>query len=258
MQLPFSSYEKYCVGYENPGVEGTGYLMALNIGVGKVKERWSHAGSEVLDKTLAFDAAEVEGANLGQINMITVSSFCGPEGKIWGLDLAVAPRLRSKKLGVIERVPYYDATPLLEATKALFGAVDHPKFPFLPGSHVPCASKSAASRGSAVLYAAIAVGVPRDRKKAACLMMEDVGEVGGVSEEEVVKGLAESVVEVGKNQRVKYREIFVGFRSIEVGLGEVGCALVAAPYLAIAKGAVVGDGEKMEKMSLTTWQNSVE
>lgn len=258
MQLPLSPYDNYCVGYENPGVEGTGYLMALNIGVGKVKERWSHAGSEILDKTLAFDTAEVEGANLGQINMITVSSFCGPEGKIWGLDLAVAPRLRAKKLGLVERVPYYDAEPLLIASKALLGTVEVPKFPFLPGSHVPCASKLVSVRGNAVLYAAIAVGVPKNRREAACLMMEDVGAIGGQVSSEILQSLAESVIEVGRNQRVKYREIFTGIKTIEVSLGEVGCALVAAPYMAIAQGAVRVEKEKLRNMSLKEWQNSVE
>jgi len=232
MQTPVSPYEDYCVGYQNPGVIGRGYLMALVIGVGKVKERWSHAGSQVLDKTLAFDTAEVSSASLGQINMITVSSFCGPEGRIWGLDLARPANLRESVLNQISKTPVYDASPLLESAKALFGTVEDPKYLFLPGSHVPCASKSVAERGECQLYAGIGVGVPVDRGKNACLMMEDVGELGTLEPFEVKTRIAESIVEVGINQRVKYKEIFVGVSTIEVGLAEVGCALVAAPYFA--------------------------
>lgn len=233
-QIPISPYEKYCIGYQNPEVKGSGYVMTLAIGVGKTKNELSHSGSQVLDITNAFDRAEVEETNLGQTNMITVSSFCGPQGKIWGLDIARAKNLYDSQLFSIENVSVYSAKPLLNATKELFGTVDQPKYPLLPGTHIPCATKNIAKKGPTTLYAAIGVGVPDERNKHACLMMEDVGELGILDETEILKRLAQSILEVAHNQKVKYTKIFATLKTIEVGENETGCALVAAPYIALA------------------------
>ena len=226
-----SPYPEYCVGHLHKGVEGSGYYMGLVLGGGKAVSTLS----EVLDGIVAFDRAEVEGTFIGQINMITVSSFCGPEGKVWGLDIATQPDLREEKLNMVGGIPVYSAKPLLAAATELWGTVEQKHFPFYPGSHVMCAEKSITKKGVTIIYAALGLGIPQDRATNACLMMEDVGEVGGTSEEEILHRVAQSILLVGENQRVKYKEMFVAVKTLQVGAGEVGCALVAAPYFALAK-----------------------
>jgi hypothetical protein len=89
--------------------------------------------------------------------------------------------------------------------------------------------------------------------------MEDVGELSfgnGAGELGQMKGrltinMARSVVEVGKNQKVKYKEIFVDIGSRKIQAGEVGCALTAMPYFHIAKKAMV---RGIEKMTLQEWR----
>lgn len=251
MQIPTSPYDKYCIGYQNPEVEGAGYVMTLAIGVGKTKNVLSHAGSQVLDNTNAFDRAEVEETNLGQTNMITVSSFCGPQGKMWGLDLARTENVYDKKLFSVDKIPVYSAQPLLDATKFLFGTVTQPIFPPLPGTHIPCATKNITAQGPNTFYAAIGMGVPADRANVACLMMEDVGFVGELTEIEILERLARSITAVAQNQQVKYKVIFTSLKKIEVNENETGCALVAAPYIALAKQAV--QGHDLSMMTLTEW-----
>lgn len=253
-----SQYQDYCVGYGSAGVEGVGYVMGLVLGVGRVQKELSHEGSQVLDGINAFDRAEVEETYLGQINMITVSSFCGPDGMLWGYDLARAEGLYDSKLGEVEGLVYYSAEPLLGATKSLFGTVEAKRFPLLPGSHVPSASKYITKEGPGELYAAVGVGIPKNREESAILMMEDVGESKGISENDLLEKLAMSFVRVGDNQQVDYQEVFLAVKRIVVEEGEVGSALAAAPYLALARKAVPASGVLgMTKLSLSQWERIV-
>jgi histidine decarboxylase len=240
----------------NKGNQNEGYLMGFVLGVGKVPQRLTPN----LDSILAFDQAEVSTATLGQINMITVSSFCGPQGKIWGYDLAAHPELRSTRL--FEKnfeVPVYSALPLLEAARSLFGTVDQPHFPLLPGSHVPCAEKSFTVKGPKRVYCALGIGVPQDRNRNACLLMEDVGSFPRTaSKYAILKKVVKSILSVGIQQQVPYREIFVELREITVKSKEVGCALVAAPYFALAQQAIpTRSGRQLSKMSLPQWEKEV-
>jgi histidine decarboxylase len=53
---------------------------------------------------------------------------------------------------------------------------------------------------------------------------------------------------------VKYKEIFVGFKSQWVPEGSIGCALTCAPYLVLAKNAVPSPVSDLLEMSLSQWQ----
>jgi len=145
---------------------------------------------------------------------------------------------------------------LREAGQALFGKVEERHFPFLPGTHVPCAGKFNPGSGPGVLYGAIAIAIPEDRKTAACLLMEDIGRIEGVSDMEpslkarIVLDTARSAIEVGKNQRVKFKEIFVDLSSKHVQRDEIGCVLVAMPYLHLAKKAFT---KNLLNQSLEEW-----
>lgn len=238
-------YENYCVGYPGQG----SYLTALVFGAGVFKKTFSHSGSNVLDKIVAFDRAEIFEAYLGQINMSIVSSFCGPQGLIWGYDIAkkedillpsFLPTFDFKKL---EGIKIKNGENLRKAATALFGTKEKKHFPFLPGCHVPCAGRIFKKSGPTTLYGTIAIGIPEDRENTACLLMEDVGEV--MFSEGIIQPIKQklmfdaisSVLEVGKNQGIKYREIFIDFITQKIDSDEIGCILVAMPYFLLAKKA---------------------
>jgi histidine decarboxylase len=258
LSLAISPYDDYCEGYGNSGSSGNGYILGTFLGIGKAQAKLGHSGSRMLDEINAFDLAETDGPYIGQINMSIVSSFCGPQGLIWGYDLAVAKGLRRNidrstfpKYVMDDRsgkIPVCSILPLVEATRSLFGTVDKKKFPLKPGAHVPCAGKNIKAEGPGRIYAGVAIGVAKNRDENACLLMEDTGQIpleNSISqdlvyayEDMICTQLAESVVQIGHNQKVEYAEIFVGVKSIAINKDEIGCALVACPYFTIAKNAV--------------------
>ena len=256
-----SPYDNYCVGYPGHG----NYLTALVIGTGTFKETFSHAGSSVLDKIISYDRAEIDSAYMGQINMSFVSSFCGPQGLIWGYDVAKEETLSlpsfvsANKLKEFEGIQIRSGENLRRAATILFGTNDKRHLPFLPGSHVPCAGRTYNKVGPTILYAAIAIGIPEDRKKTACLLMEDIGEIMGhngntdSAKEKILIDAIRSVIAVGENQRTSYKEIFVDIVSKKIEAGEMGCALIAMPYFLLAKKAF---NEKLINQNLRDWEDS--
>jgi histidine decarboxylase len=202
--------------------------------------------------------------------MTIVSSFCGPSGIIWGYDMAKSNTLRQEhELGVKsitsegKDIPVYSAKPLLEATNKLFGTVEEPHFPLLPGSHVPCAGKNIKNIGPKHLYAAFAFAIASDRSRTANLIMEDLGWIplrGDVNSQNnyrkmILSNLTHSIIEVSKNQKVHYKEIFVDIIDVEVGNDEVGCALVALPYFSLAQKAIPnGKPEELLNTTLEKWE----
>ena len=263
-----SPYENYCDGFGSPGATGNSYLLGVVLGVGKDKIQYSHPGSNILDKINVFDLAEVEGAYIGQLNMSIVSSFCGPQGLIWGYDIAAARYQEELKLDQEltnihnERVAVYSAWPLIEATQSLFGTRDHKLFPLRPGAHVPFAGKNFTFEGPKIVYSGIGLGIPEDRDLNAVLLMEDMGWIPPMGSKEnfakyksmLLSYLSQSVIKVGENQKVAYREIYVAVKALTVQVGEIGCALVAAPYFTLAKNAYVAD---LDRITISEWQQSV-
>lgn len=266
LESALSPYEEYCDGYGNYGASGNGYVLGLVLGVGKDKVKFSHPGSSILDKINAFDLAEVDSAYIGQLNMSIVSSFCGPQGLIWGYDVA---RVDIKSINLAEGkkifnlnnelVNVFSAEPLIEATKSLFGTRDDLRFPLRPGSHVPFAGKNFTYEGPKTIYSGIALGVPENRKTNAVLLMEDIGWIPPMGskkrmanyKEMILTSLAESVMQVGRNQNVNYVDVLVAMKELEITYGEIGCALVAAPYFTLAKNAYVSN---LESLTLDEWK----
>jgi histidine decarboxylase len=56
---------------------------------------------------------------------------------------------------------------------------------------------------------------------------------------------------------VRFKEIFVGFKSEWVPKGHVGCALTCVPYLVLAKNAVPSPASDLLDMSLSDWESFV-
>jgi histidine decarboxylase len=265
-----SPFRQYCYGFCNPASSGKGYILGFVLSAVKTKQGLSHQGSHMLDKINAFDLAEVAETNIGQTNMIKVSSFCGPTGLIWGYHLAKHNNLyQPHPLGVQEtslepKLKVYSANPLFQAFKILLGTVDEPHFPILPGSHLPCAYKTIEAEGPVHIFASIAIGIVKNRERQANLLMEDVGgipltedtpEKQALYKKQVLQKLADSVVVIGRNQKVDYKEVFVEITDIQVNKGEVGCALIAAPYITLAQQAVnLGTNKSLLETDINQWK----
>jgi len=261
-----SPYNQYCDGFKSPGGNGKSYISSLILSIGKTPKTFSHKGSIILDSILAYDNAEISSAYIGQINMTIVSSFSGPNGLIWGYDLAKTSNLKKKHHLIPSflkhkgrKVYIYDVQPLLEASLQLFGSNKKKHFPFLPGAHVPCAGRHLVINGPAHIYSAIGIGIPKNRSKSASLLMEDVGKLNtlGVekSKKEILKNIAESILIIGKNQEIVFKELFVGLKNKKIGKNEIGCGLVVMPYFTLARKAVVDNNpKKMMKISLRQWK----
>lgn len=240
-------------------VPGGSYIAAPLIGFGLCANEAEHS-SPMLQSIVAFDRAESSTANLTQTNLIRVSSFCGVNGLLWGYDLARQP-LRPHASLVDSVTDVYDLTPLCDATQALLGTVEKPRFPIAPGEHLICAYKSHTVRGPCRLYGAMAVAIAAERNRHADLFMEDHGvlshergEDTQIQESKMLRHLLHSVEQVGENLRVEYSKVFVGLRSRWVPEGHVGCVLTAAPYLHLAQRAVPQQPEALLDMTLDEWQ----
>lgn len=259
--LARSRHAAYCEGYF--ASTAPTHFLGISLTTGVCANMFPSPGSTKLDETNAFDLAEVARANLGQLNAITVSSFCGPHGLIWGLDVC-APAEGHRSLGATtrgaQRAEVFDLAGLTAAFVALVGTVEDKRFPFMPGSHLPAAMKSRTTTEPGVIYAGLGLGIPDDRAHNACLLMEDVGFMPGEHDpdaprERAVECLAQAVLEVGVNQRVKYGRVFVGVASARVAPGETGCSLVMAPYFLLARDAVPERGA-LTDMSLQQWEEA--
>lgn len=262
LRSSLSPYNAYCVGYPGSG----NYITTLVMGIGVTKKEFSHPGSNILDTIIAYDRAEISDAYIGQINMIMVSSFCGPQGLVWGYDIAreesvnISSLISPEKIREFEGVKIQSGENLRMAARCLFGTVGKKHFPLLPGCHVPCAGRFYTKTGPAFLYAAIAIGIPHNRNEAACLFMEDTGEIIDkinnieVIKEKIILNSVRSVLQIGKDQGIAYKEIIVDFISKEIRDDEIGCTLIAIPYFLLAKKAFTND---LTYQTLREWQDQL-
>jgi histidine decarboxylase len=262
-------FDKYCDGYGNAGASGLGYISAMTLDVGMVEQDMD----AVLNGIVSYDRAEAQGAYIGQINMIVASSFCGLNGALWGYDLARADEIaagRVKALFKVARhdgknIPVYSADPLLDAAARLFGTQEKRRFPLLPGSHVICATKEYTSPGPKYIWSAIAISIPENRAVDSRLFIEDAGEAvvedaGDLPAfaDKLLRNIAKCAVRCGEDNNALYKEIWISHRIQWIPEGKVGCALVAAPYLVLAKDAVPdAKPEKLLKMTITDWEKKM-
>ncbi|MDJ0719608.1 MAG: histidine decarboxylase, pyruvoyl type, partial [Prochloraceae cyanobacterium] len=222
----------------------------------------------VLEGIVSYDRAEKNDAYIGQINMVTASSFCGLNGAIWGYDLALADELANRKsqpLSVEKRhdgveIPIRSVEPLLDATKRLFGTQSQRRFPLLPGAMVACLNKSITKRAKEkpkIIWCALALAIAEERSKDAHLFIEDVGE--GQPPNNLIKNIYKSILLCGEDQNVLYKEIFVGCKELTIPPGGVGCALTCAPYVTLAQKAIPRHYQPADLLSLTIseWENAL-
>ncbi len=261
-------FDEYADGYGNAGSSGLGYISVLKLETGIVKKDMDN----VLEGIVSYDRAETLGAYVGQINMIAASSFNGINGAVWGYHLAtqdsiadktIEPLFVTKRQDDVE-VPVYPVAPLLEAGQALFGTKDDRRFHLIPGAHAACAVKSTTINGPNFVWCAIALAIAEDREKDANLFIEDCGDSIPAQNEEghtvyldqLLKNIALSIIRCGRDSGVKYKKIFMGYKTQWVPEGHVGCALTCAPYVVLAKNAVPKGGPpaRMLDMKLSDWE----
>lgn len=261
-------FERHCAGC--PFHPAAAYVTTSLIGLGTAPIGRDVGSSSIVAQTLAFDRAEGEETNLTQTNMVGVSSFNGVQGLLLGYDLLRQPLVPHP---LLSRPDVHDAAPLFAATRALYGRIREPRFPILPGQHLLCAAKTLYVNGPATLYGALAIGIAADRATNADLFLEDVGVLpqmpAGAAEEQrerergrreadVLSSLVDAVEAIGDNLGVRYARCFVGMRSRSVAEGEVGCALVAVPYVHLARASVPEGGTaRLAHLSCTEWEDAV-
>lgn len=272
-----SPYENYCDGYGAPGAQGNGYVSVLKVSVGTVEK----TDDFLLDGIVSYDRAEINDAYVGQINMLTASSFCGIAGQVWGHDLAAHDDVAAKKIQPVleaiqfdgSKLPVYDAKPLLEAGIELFGVEKERRFTLVPGAHTICANKGVTAyrpkedrplkEGEAYgVWCFIALSLSADRDNCADLFIEDAGlwtkndNVEELKEflEEHRKSVAWSVVSCGQDSDVLFERTYVGFAYTIMKQGEIGTSLTCAPYVSLARNAVPTNGfNSLNEMTLTEW-----
>ncbi|WP_320169840.1 histidine decarboxylase, pyruvoyl type [Maridesulfovibrio sp.] len=277
-----SPFEDYCDGYGMPGAQGIGYVNVLKVSTGTVDK----SDDLLIDGIIAYDRAETTDAYIGGINMLTASSFNGIMGSIWGLDLAVAEEVENntqKPMFTLTQydgtpLPVYDAAPLIEAGKALFGTAQDRHFPPAPGSHVICAHKDVTAyrplkgspspeKGQAYgVWSYLCISLAKDRTAAPSLFIEDAGLWTRNNNEkdlkhfldEHQKNVAKSIVDCGENQSVVYDRTYMAYAYVIMKPGYVGTALTVAPYVTLARKALPAGGfMALEKMSLKEWKKSM-
>jgi histidine decarboxylase len=124
-----------------------------------------------------------------------------------------------------------------------------------------CATKEITISGPTSVWSAIALAIAEDRERDSNLFIEDVGEgaEGNTDDERAealhkrMENIVESVILCGEDQDVRYKEIFVGFKTQWIPSGYVGCALTCAPYVVLAKNAVPATPSELLDMSLSQW-----
>ena len=275
-----SPFADYCDGYGMPGAKGPGYVSVLKVSTGVVEK----GDDDLLDAIVAYDRAEADDAYVGQINMITASSFNGLAGSIWGYDLARAEEIAQnsqKPLFTVKQyegseLKVYDGAPLLKAGQALFGTEKARRFPLLPGAHVICANKSvtayrpkkgAPGPGQAYgVWSYIAISIAKDRTKDASLFIEDAGLWTKNSKPADLeaflarhrRSVVKSIAACGQDQSVVYERTYISFARVIMKPGQIGTALTVAPYVVLAQKALPGgDFSALGKMTLAQWEKAM-
>lgn len=259
---------RYCFGYcfePEISLRNPFYTAAVVLTEAKTEKKLTHLISKKLDEINAFDLAESKGPYLGQLNLITVSSFIGPNGYLWGHEIAETENIRDHLMTSIRGIKVFSAEPLIEASLQLFGTRDKQHFPPIPGAHTPCAAKSIEKLGPCYIYGGIGIGIVKDRTLHANLLMEDIGyakdinEQTSISEENQMQiQIARSLTEIAKNQNVALQEIFVSTRKLFVAQNEVGCILAAVPYVTLPKVAFPPKIKDLSTLSLSEWTEQTE
>ena len=80
----------------------------------------------------------------------------------------------------------------------------------------------------------------------------------GVFADELLDKIVKCALRCGEDNNALYKEIWISYRIKWIPEGKVGCALVAAPYLVLAKDAVPDSKpEGLLKMTISDWEKKM-
>lgn len=272
-----SPYDQWCDGYGMPGSIGNGYVNILKVSCGAVDK----TQDALIDEIVTYDKGECADAYVGQINMLTASSFNGIQGQIWGHDLAAHDDVKNGKIKPLFSVKQfdgsdldvYDAKPLIQAGIELFGTDKDRRYHPAPGAHVICANKGVVAYrpkegqelkdGEAYgVWCFIAISLTTDPNYAANLFIEDAGTwTKNDSEQDLINFLDErrkeivwSVVECGNDSGVLFDRTYIGYNYVMMKPNQIGNAITVGPYVTLARDAVPEGGfGQLNNMTITDW-----
>jgi len=104
------------------------------------------------------------------------------------------------------------------------------------------------------------------RKHLTPIAIEDAGDAIPAESEQARKAyldrllvnIAESVIRCGDDSGVKYKAIFVGYKTEWIPEGYVGCALTCAPYVVLARDALPEGGtDRLLEISVSEWEKAL-
>ena len=103
------------------------------------------------------------------------------------------------------------------------------------------------------------------KERAATLFMEDVGrlewwrgdKISRTRIDVVQSNMGKAMLQIGENQQVRYKELFISAKSTRVEKGETGNALVAVAYLKLARDAIPGKSEELKELTMEEWKDEV-
>lgn len=275
-----SPYDQWCDGYGMPGANGNGYVNVLKVSCGAIDK----TDDALIDGIVAYDKGECADAYVGQINMLTASSFNGVQGQIWGYDLAMHDDIKNGKLQPLfteeqfdgSKLEVYDGKPLIQAGIELFGTDSDRRYHPAPGAHVICANKGITAYrpsedrplkdGEAYgVWCFIAISLTTDPDYAANLFIEDAGVwTENDNEQDLVSFLDQrrreivwSVVECGNDSGVLFDRTYISYNYLMMKPNQIGDAITVGPYVTLAKDAIPAEGfDKLNDMTISEWLKS--
>ncbi len=272
-----SPYDQWCDGYGMPGAYGNGYVNVLKVSCGAVDK----TEDALIDEIVTYDKGECADAYVGQINMLTASSFNGVQGQIWGYDLAVHDDIKNGKIQPLfteeqfdgSKLEVYDGKPLIQAGIELFGTDSDRRYHPAPGAHVICANKGITAYrpkenrpledGEAYgVWCFIAISLTTDPDHAANLFIEDAGVwTENDNEQDLVSFLNQrrreivwSVVECGNDSGVLFDRTYISYNYLMMKPNQIGNAITVGPYVTLAKDAIPIEGfGRLNGMTISEW-----
>lgn len=280
-----SRYQKYSRGYMEPGNIGNGYVTGLKVDSGICEK----TDDNVLDGIVAYDRAECKNAYIGQVNMVTASSFTGIQGHVLGYDILHNPEIdNSSPLFFVDqwdgsKLPIYDAKPLQDTLVEYFGIIkDHQdlrRFYPAPGCFLACANKEVIAErpkkdvplkpGQAYgVWSAIAISFAKNPDRDSNMFIEDAGIWETPNESELISfmkkhlhKIAKSIGKCGKDENTLFKESWIGFSHTMMKPGQIGKAITVGPYFtlpidSIPNGSILTPKEDMkimENITLPEW-----
>jgi len=273
-----SPYPKFCDGYSRPGQQGTGYVSVLKASCGQCEKTCddvldgivSYDRAEANDGYIGQINMETASSFCGVAGQVWGMDLAFNSVLEHAQPLFVERGVNADG----SDLPVYDAGPLFDAGIALFGREKCRVFPPVPGGHVICANKSGLSfrpkdrppkylegvgEGYGV-WAVIALSFTKDKTRSADLFIEDTGSwpskctpelpYDTMNKEELSNALdawlqshrravVKSIIACGVDSDVSFDCTFIGWSYIIMDPGWIGTSIACAPYISLAKNAIL-------------------